>query len=297
MILWCPDGAVYHPTHKLCITSQYAVGPFSREMKRSCENVRGSRSRECSEDNWDIFFAGIIRGSSPCPPGTNLSSELDACIDADFAYGPFKSSQVQQCRKQNWGFACEIMRWPLAILRGEEAPIAPVAYIPNNTANRAPLSKIVGVNGRLLAYYSNADNYRTVHAQVMSWFGTTSNGCVAFMSTALRNSGVPVPRALNAKGYNISTWTAALAEYLEFQLGWIRLTQLKDLRPGDIAFTLDLDGTPGIPAHVFLFVEWTDDRSSWARVIDNQGFLHKRDLSKNNGGQFTPFQFALRSSL
>jgi hypothetical protein len=104
-----------------------------------------------------------------------------------------------------------------------------------------------------------------------------------------------VPRSLNSKGYNISTWTAALSEYLEFTLGWNRVTTLGDISPGDIVFTLDLDGSRGTPAHVFLFVEWVDDGSSWARVVDNQGFLHKRNLSSYNGGNFTPFQYALRA--
>ncbi len=295
MILWCPEGAIYHPMHKLCISSQYALGPFSPEMKRSCENVRGIQSYQCSEHNWDIFFAGIIRGPGACPPGTSQNQELNACTDSNFAYGPFTSSQVQQCKKLNWGFVCEVMRWPLAVLRGEQAPPAPVVNIPSGTSPWIPSAGLAGINGRLLAYYSNPDNYRNVHAQVMSWFGTTQNACVAFMSTALRNAGVNVPRVLNSKGYNISTWTAALSEYLESQLGWRRIQQLNELSPGDVVFTLDIDGSRGTPAHVFLFVEWADARSTWARVIDNQGFLHRRDLAKNNGGQFTPFQYALRS--
>ena len=295
MIAWCPDGAVFNPIQKLCMTSLYAIGPFSQDMKRSCENSRGSGSPDCAEDNWDIFFAGVLRGTSECPPGTKASATLSVCSDETYAYGPFTLSQVNNCRDLNWGFVCEVMRWPLGILRGEKAPAAPSINIAADASMRTQPNAVRGFRGKLLSFYTDPQNYKKVHTQVMGWFGTTSNACVAFMSTALRNAGLPVPRSLNSKGYNISTWTAALSEYLEFTVGWSRVTTLRDLSPGDIVFTLDIDGSRGTPAHVFLFVEWIDDASSWARVVDNQGFLHKRNLSSYNGGNFTPFQYALRA--
>jgi hypothetical protein len=295
MMAWCPEGAVHNPIQQLCMTSTHAIGPFSHEMIRSCENARGAGSQECHEQNWDIFFAGVLRGTSRCAPGTNWENTLQACTDSEFAYGPFSDSQVGNCKQLNWGFSCEIMRWPLDILRGRKAPAAPTLPRGDTQAPPLPLSGLSGFSGRLISYYTQPENYRKVYADVMGWFGTTHNACVAFISTALRQAGLAVPKQVNSRGYNISTWTAALSEYLEFSQRWQRISDLRELRPGDIVFTLDSDGSRNIPAHVFLFVAWTDSVSAWARVVDNQGFLHRRNLSAHNGGNFTPFNYALRA--
>lgn len=293
MTLWCPDGAIFHPVHQLCITNQYALGPFPQDMKMACENFRGAGSPDCAGENWDIFFAGVLRGTARCPAGTRFDSPLNVCTDDTYSFGPFNAEQVQSCRSLNWAYTCETMRWPLAVLRGEKAPRAPQPAMSNQGKLVLNPALMKGFSGKLLSYYADPTNYRSVHAQVMNWFGTTQNACVAFITTALRNVGLPVPRALNAQGYNISTWTAALSGYLENDLGWMRVTRLRDLAPGDVVFTLDLDGSTRIPAHVFLFAEWIDDKSTNARVIDNQGFLHTRDLLGTQGN-FTPFSYALR---
>jgi hypothetical protein len=293
MIAWCPAGALYHPIHQLCMTNQYALGPFSEKMKQDCEKFRGPQSQECAEENWDIFFAGVLRGAARCPAGSEFNAQLKACVNDDYGYGPFTEEQVRDCKSLQWAYTCETMKWPIAVLRGQKAPPADVPIISDQLSLRQNLANLKGFSAKLLAYYSNPSNYRKTYAQVMDWFGTTRNACVAFMTTAMRNAGLPVPRALNSKGYNISTWTAALSEYLEESLGWQRITRLKDLSAGDIVFTLDLDGSTRVPAHVFLFAEWIDDQSTRARVIDNQGFLHVRDL-QGTQGNFTPFNYALR---
>jgi len=293
MIAWCPVGALYHPVHQLCLTNQYALGPFPQKMQQDCENFRGKNSPDCSEENWDIFFAGILRGSARCPAGSEFSADVSACVDAKYGYGPFTPEQVNRCRALQWAYTCEIMRWPLAVLRGEKAPPAQAPILTDPTGLRSFPANLHGFSGKLYAYYTQPSNYRSVHKQVMDWFGTTHNACVAFISTAMRNVGLPVPRALNSKGYNISTWTAAFSDWLENTVGWQRITRLGDLTAGDVVFTLDIDGSRGIPAHVFVFAEWIDEKSTRARVIDNQGFLHVRDLMGSQGN-FTPFQYALR---
>ncbi|MEN9809158.1 MAG: hypothetical protein RLZZ488_725 [Pseudomonadota bacterium] len=292
MNLWCPTGALFHTVHLLCVSNQYAIGPFPPEMQKACENFRGTAAEECAGTNWDIYFAGVLRGNLRCPAGSSLDAKLNACTDGSFAYGPFTGDQVDECRRLNWAYVCETMRWPLAVLRGENAPPAAPPKI-NADGPKIDLGNIRGLSGKLLAYYSNPANYKSVHAQVMKWFGTTQNACVAFMSTALRNVGLQVPRALNSQGYNISTWTAAFSDYLQHSLGWRRIDRLAELRAGDVVFTLDLDGSRRVPAHVFLFAGWKDSQSTLARVIDNQGFLHTRDLLGTQGN-FTPFQYALR---
>lgn len=295
MMPWCPPGALYSSVNLLCMTSHYAIGPFPQQMIDSCKNFRGQGSIECSQDNWDIFFAGVLRGQSSCPPGTQLNSEWKVCVDGTNAYGPFNPEQVETCKGLNWGSVCEIMKWPLDVFQGRQAPPAPAAnIIGSGGVSTTVLQRVSGLSAKLLKHYASPSNYRNIHGEVMRWFGTTRNACVAFISTAMRAVGIDVPKRVNSKGYNISTWTGALSEYLEYELGWVRITNLSQLLPGDVAFTLDSDGSTRVPAHVFLFVEWSDNSSSWARVIDNQGFLHTRNLSKHNGGNFTPFHYALR---
>lgn len=293
MTVWCPDGALWHPVHQLCMTHQYALGPFPQKMKQECEKFRGPDAHECSEENWDIFFAGVLRGSGRCPSGSEFDAKLNACVNDEFGYGPFTQAQVQDCRTLQWAYTCETMQWPVAVLRGERAPPAANPNISAGTHSIQSSASLKGFSAKLLNYYANPENYRRIYAQVMDWFGTTRNACVAFITTAMRNAGLPVPRALNAKGYNISTWTAALSEYLETTLGWQRVNRIHDLTAGDVVFTLDLDGSRRIPAHVFLFAGWIDNTSPKARVIDNQGFLHVRDLLGAQGN-FTPFSYALR---
>lgn len=294
MTLWCPLGAIYNSVNMLCMTGLYAVGPFSQQMMDACRAFRGADSKDCEQDNWDIFFAGALRGSAPCPPGTNHNPNWDVCVDDRHAYGPFSLPHVESCKELQWGSVCEIMKWPLAIFRKEIAPPAPPVHISDAVVSNQTLIQSSGLSALLLRHYASPENYRKVHAEVMRWFGTTRNACVAFISTALRQVGVNIPRRLNRQGYNISTWTAALSDYLEADLGWERITGLESLRPGDIAFTLDLDGSTRVPAHVFLFVDWLSESKSLARVIDNQGFLHQRYLNRFNSGSFTPFHYALR---
>lgn len=294
MMPWCPVGAIYSSVNLLCMTSHYAVGPFSLQMIEACKNARGHDSVECLQDNWDIFFAGVLRGQTVCQPGTQLHTEWNVCVDGKFAYGPFSAARVEQCQRLKWGAVCEIMKWPIDIFQGHSAPAAPSVNLAQGVISQSALQSVAGLSKKLLWHYGTAENYRNIHTEVMRWFGTTRNACVAFISTALRAVGVNIPRRVNKQGYNISTWTGALSEYLENSLGWTRISNMSQLRPGDIAFTFDSDGGTRVPAHVFLFVEWSDNSSSWARVIDNQGFMHKRDLSKHNGGSFTPFHYALR---
>lgn len=294
MTPWCPPGAIYSSVHLLCMTPQYAIGPFSQKMVDACLNVRGHDSVDCKQDNWDIFFAGILRGQGDCQPGTERNTDWNVCVDRSFGYGPFSHSQVETCKKLRWGYVCELMKWPFDVFQGYQAPAAPQVNIGSSVLSDGAIQSVSGLSQKLLRHYASASNYRNIHAEVMQWFGTTRNACVAFITTAMRAVGVNIPRRLNSKGYNISTWTGALSEYLEFELGWTRINAMAQLQPGDVAFTYDTDGSTRVPAHVFLFVEWANSSSSWAKVIDNQGFLHSRDLSKYNGGSFTPFHYALR---
>ena len=163
----------------------------------------------------------------------------------------------------------------------------------NQADNSAPtLEAFVSTGERLAAYYSQQTNYNKVYSEVMNWFGTTKNGCVAFMSTALRHIGIRVPQNGYYNGERISLVTKPFSDYLQYELGWKRVT---NLLPGDVAFTRDEPDWPGVPAHTFLFLKWKDKANSLAYVIDNQGFTHERDLVRRGTKDYTPFDYALRA--
>lgn len=152
------------------------------------------------------------------------------------------------------------------------------------------------ITERLYSFYSNEDNYNDVYDNVMGWYGTTANGCIAFLSTALRLSGYDVPIESDSSGFNISLWTTALSDYLEKGKSWAKDSAQSKLLPGDIVFTQGNPITDVVPAHAYMFAGWSDKTAQVAWVIDNQGFTHERNISVGGGGfNFTPFDYFLRA--
>lgn len=152
---------------------------------------------------------------------------------------------------------------------------------------------------KLYDFYSKPSNYDKVYADVMSWYGTTHNACVAFVTSALRLSGYPIPRENNDYG-NISLLTTALSHYLQDRKGWKKSTDTNNLLPGDIIFTVggqfgnDKDGVP-IPNHVYMFAGWSDQANHIALVVDNQAkYLHTRHTNAIPGGK-SAFHYFLRA--
>jgi hypothetical protein len=157
---------------------------------------------------------------------------------------------------------------------------------PNSTYAASPTR-------RLDQYYSTRAGYNRVYARVMEFYGTVHNGCVAFMGEALRQIGVPVPFDYTVDGYSAAYVTSAFATYLQRELGWRSFTNLSLLEPGDIVFTVDAPGWPGIPSHTFMFHKWIDKNALIAEIVDNQKFLHTRYLRGNKKLDQDPSAFAL----
>jgi lysozyme family protein len=171
-----------------------------------------------------------------------------------------------------------------------------IAVIPSisDSDNSVPNVTISKLTTNLFNFYSEQKNYNAVHNDVMKWFGTRKNACVAFASSALRLSGYPVPKT-NLDGANISLWTVAFSEYLASK-GWKKETNASKLQKGDIVFTEEGGFGAGVPAHVYVFAGWEDQPNQIAWVIDNQGFTHRRNINKGGGGfNFTPFDYFLRA--
>ena len=152
-------------------------------------------------------------------------------------------------------------------------------------AESAPL-----VGEQLISYYANAKNYRKVKRDVLDWHKTTTNGCVAFASTALRHVGYEVPIAAKRDGWGVSRITFAFSDFLK-EAGWRRIDSAEDLIPGDLAFTT------GYPDHVFVFHSWASARRFVARVLDNKGHLKRRAMFPNKATDISAFSYALRAPL
>jgi hypothetical protein len=153
----------------------------------------------------------------------------------------------------------------------------------------------LSVNKDLFLFYSKESNYNKVYSDVLKFYEAgTSNGCVAFMSEALREVGFAVPIENDSLGENISLVTKPFSEFLESK-GWQRIAHAQ-LQPGDVCFTTDAPSYPGYPAHTYMFHSWNDQSRGLANVVDNQAFTHIRNIFVGGGGfNFSPFAYALRA--
>lgn len=165
-------------------------------------------------------------------------------------------------------------------------PVTPIV-VPGRVNDLCNVSKI----RRLYNFWSQDANDRLVYRTVMQTYGTTSNACAAFVSTALRLSGCESDLPL-------ILWTANLSKALE-QRGWNRSEDASQLQPGDIVFSDDTGYNDGIPNHVYLFAGWKNQQTQIANVIDNQGFIHGRNIRKGSGRSddynFSPFWYFVRA--
>lgn len=273
--VYCPQGSVFVTSSRLCVVTatKRAIGPFPQAMIDKCVKAGGGKA--CHTASWDAAFAARLRGKGSCPVGSSFDSTLSECVDAKFAYGPFTKDAFAHCQKIGGGQACESMRWSKSVL--------------------AAKSSEGSFNRKLAVFYSNQSNYNKVYDDVMNWYGTKTNACVAFMSTAIRMAGLDIPKYGYYKGERISLVTLPFAGYLEDKLKWKRIEKADDLKSGDVVMTEDDRNWPGYPAHTYMFYSWSNKAKSIGNVIDNQGFIHERNIFGYGDYNFTPFAYALRS--
>ncbi len=151
-------------------------------------------------------------------------------------------------------------------------------------------------NQRLLDFYTKKANYDRVYKEVLSFYPHgRSNGCVAFLSSALRLTNTFVPKDKIIKGYNVSLVTIAFSDYLSKTLNWKVIKDVNLLLPGDVVMTIPPKEYPGIPAHTYMFQNWKDRKNGIGIVVDNQAFSHERNIFGSGTYNFTPFWYALRA--
>jgi hypothetical protein len=154
------------------------------------------------------------------------------------------------------------------------------------------------VSARAFAdFFSHEPSYNKVYWNVMGWFGSTKNGCVAFASTALRFLGAPIAVEQVYNGERVSLLTRPFSAFLQKQMGWTRVQSSTQLKPGDLVFTVDEPTAPGYPAHVFMHLDYADSAKKISLAIDNQDFTHERALAGDKQKDYSEFAYALRSPL
>ena len=149
---------------------------------------------------------------------------------------------------------------------------------------------------RLAEWYSVRSNYEMVLSDVREFYKPVRyNGCVAFISAALRRIGIDIPIATGQQE-SPSLVTRPFSQHLENKLGWRRIGSASNLRPGDVVFTRDNPSYPGYPAHTYMFHDWSRRDLGIAFVVDNQDFKHERNIYDNDTAfNFTPYAYALRA--
>jgi hypothetical protein len=213
-----------------------------------------------------------------------LPEELDSYEDiASYEPEP-KQLQRAQTPRTSWG--------PGRTARAAEEPVTQ----QSDVARPTPIKTQKTFNQSLSEWYSQSHNYNLVMKDVKGFYPPVRfNGCVAFMSAALRRLGVSLPIASHDPE-SPSLVTRPFSDFLEQRLGWFRIRGASDLASGDIVFTQDNPSYPGYPAHVYMFHSWSNRSLGIARVVDNQDFMHERNIYDNNAGfNFTPFAYALRA--
>ena len=272
--VFCPEGFSYLNSAQLCVSDTEAIGPFTKVMTDNCKRYGGGTAA-CEGNRWKKDFAIALRGKGTCPMGAIWDPTIAACAEGENAFGPFRKTDVDSCKAKGGGPACESLRWAKSIL--------PVV-VADGLENKA-----------LFAFYEKSENYQRVYDNVMEWYGTTSNACIAFISTALRMSGVKIPQYGKYNGEEISLVTLPFSGYLQNVLGWKKITDSSKLLPGDVILTKDDSRYPGYPAHSYMFHSWKDYNRGIGYVVDNQGFTHERNIFGYGDFNFTPFAYGLRS--
>lgn len=162
-------------------------------------------------------------------------------------------------------------------------------------AVHAKLGQNSSIHRKLFDFYSTESGYASVMASVATFYPPVrKNGCVAFMSTALRKVGVPVPFDTDDEGLSISLVTRPFSDWLKSQ-GWRVILNHEELMPGDVCFTVDAPGDPGFPAHTYMLHSWIGEDHVNGLVVDNQAFTHPRNIHAFGSFNFSPFAYALRS--
>jgi len=221
--------------------------------------------------------SGEVRTESPLTRGIEASAPANVCKESlTDVCGPFSAELVGLCvafspRTQSAEAVCHGSRWSRAF-QGD---------LKRRLGDRGTPSG----SAAFLARYKT--NYVSIKRLVEVERGLTSNGCAAFLSSALFQFGLPV---------TYETWAPRLVDTLERRHGFARIGSHTALLPGDVVVTRDAQtNQDGLTPHVFVFVRYRILRYgagvAEAVALDNQGNSYARNLVP---GSKSHFWYALR---
>ena len=224
----------------------------------------------------------LALAASACLPETSETIEIENRLPSNGVDD--RTSPNQQPKPAEQG---GVKRYPATA-----TPNAPSEF-PSPDFDAGPDE--TSVNERLASWFSVRSNYDLVYSDVLKFYPDGRyNGCVAFLSAALRRIDVYIP--IRTSTESPSLVTRPFSRYLEYSLGWKRVGGAENLRRGDVVFTKDNTSYPGYPAHTYMFLSWSNKSIGLAFVIDNQDFTHERNIySTIEGFNFTPYSYALRA--
>ena len=173
----------------------------------------------------------------------------------------------------------------LALAISGPAHAQPLRWLPTRENIASARQRPASASEALARYLSRRWHYRRVRRAVARWNKAYRTRSAAFVSTALRQVGIVVPRDRAIDGLGAATVTRGLSRYLEDGLGWRRIEQTRELVAGDIVFSTDAPCCPGIPHHVLVFMDWRDPARTHAQVVDHRGHLTCRPLFRSPSAQ------------
>ncbi len=233
----------------------------------------------------------IGRGAGKAPPGESSASD-DSIPPSDKSLDTQKNEQSIEQKKEQTSVSTNQSPDQTKIEESKDNSQKSKSNPPDSSK-----IKIEGLaNQRLLDFYTKKANYDRVYKEVLSFYPNgRSNGCVAFLSSALRLTNTFVPKDKVINGYNVSLVTIAFSDYLSKTLNWKVIKDVNLLLPGDVVMTIPPKEYPGIPAHTYMFQNWKDRKNGIGIVVDNQAFSHERNIFGSGTYNFTPFWYALRA--
>lgn len=157
-------------------------------------------------------------------------------------------------------------------------------YTPVITAKTLDYS----IGSSLFLYMSNSKHRDSVFEKAVALhYGDPHNTCAYTVSEALRRIKLNIPTS--------TCRTNHVDDYLAAR-GWKRKMDLKQLQPGDICFTTDVNGNllGGHSTHTFIFMGWANKEKTLMNICDNQVYnfgsvMHTRPIYKTKDLDATAF--------
>ncbi|MFT5872544.1 MAG: hypothetical protein ACI8WT_001475 [Clostridium sp.] len=153
------------------------------------------------------------------------------------------------------------------------------------------------LNKNVYNFLEDTGNRKDVYATAIELNdGSSANTCVYFIAEVLRRNNFSLPNATSNTGQIISIFT---------EKGWKKQMDYKNLQPGDICFTTDVNGDKnGIPTHTYIFMKWVKEGNyDYAYICDNQAkdykgkIYHIRNINvvtRSNGFDKDAFAFFMK---